>query len=1450
MGMVGAKTKRFPQGSAEDLGRVEGVATAGAEGQVSQAMDGCGEHGQLVEEAIQRVAERPIEHLADIVCTEEGEVHLGALVAEDSLVRVEEDAQVGVLATHGSVEIPCEGRLVVEFGCGEGDQLVAEGNLSPRPIIGHGDLTAPAVMQLNIDQSAALERDPKQVKLKGRRGILPSDRQLRSASTASSNSLQHISLILSHLWLPCALCFSFVHAKCTLEERKELWQALVLEKPSSQPWCICGDFNAIIAPDEKKGGRPFSSTEGLELMSFMEEAEVFDVGFSGSSFTWCNNRQGRARIWKRLDRLLINGECSDLPASVAVFHLARHPFDHAPLKISFASRLDNKPHPFRFLNVWTSNASLLDVIRTACQRECQGSPMKILCTKLLSTRRAIQEWNKHTFGNIFDASREAETDMRRAEARLEIEGSDDAQVKLHWSQARLNNALSVEEHYWEQKRRTQGVIHRIKDANGVWLESDEDIANKAVRYFSDIFSEPASNAQDLLQVIPTCVPAEESARLEADPTMEKVKRVILAMDGESAAGPDGFTSRFFSFAWEVIGPDVFNAILSFFCGVVIPRFFTSTSIILIPKGPNPQDFSKFRLISLCTFFNKVLSKILADRLASLLPCLVSPQQTSFVKGRNITENYLLAQELVSGIRKASRGGNVALKLDMSKAYDRVSWLFLINVLRRFGFGERFIDMVWRLISNVWFSIIINGASYGLFQSRRGLTQGDPLSLALFVLGADVLSRALNNLVAQVGFLGFKVPLGCPPVTHLAFADDVLIFTNGSARALRNIIRVLELYQRSSGQQVNGQKSGYVVHPFTPIARRRTIERITGFPQQQSPIRYLGFPLHLGRSKASDFGEVSQAVLGRILSGKSKLLSQGGKLVLIKYVLSSIPLHLLSATVLPVSVFSMIEKVCSNFLWGSNEGGPRYHWIRWDRLCFPTEEGGVGFRQLRDVYTAFSLKLWWKFRTGDSLWAKFLLAKYCRHSHPCQVEYNARASAIWKRLTYVSRHAELSMRWLVNSGTCDFWYDTWLGSEALFHRVPIHETLTFKDFLVDGRWSSLLLARHFPTDIMDLILQQPPPVGERPDELVWMSSASEQFSLSYAFQEIRQRLPLDDVLGRFGVQLPSKCFCCRSATGESIKHIFASGQLAREVWGYFGAVCGIGSPQGRDVVLAVSSEVNRWNLLPPLDQFFDRLSEPPVPLQCKIVRWRATGTGIATLNTDGCSKCNLGASGGGGVLRDSEGRFLIGFSVCLGVSTSLRAEVLALLAGLRLCLPSERFHTGSSTIRLVGVGRYIATPVSVSVADSKRGQEVEFFTLKIYHGGVYVKEPVEKYVGGSMESFEGVIAMRVNRAIVSDFCYYLGYPANVTMMQANGETEVYVVSEFHIRLIDGKCESAVASSSCNAVEIGEDDDFFVDITFEDVDVADLEEIPVHVEKMKELEKKKQETCQTVEVEEVE
>ena len=149
---------------------------------------------------------------------------------------------------------------------------------------------------------------------------------------------------------------------------------------------------------------------------------------------WSNNRKGRAWISKRLDRFLINGDCLDLSDSISVLHLVRHPSDHAPLKILFAARSDNKPRPFRFLNIWTTKPELLEVIRQAWNQDVDGSPLRILCSKLLATRRAIQAWNKQHFGNIFDAVRSMEDAVQRAEEAVDHDVSEECQVELSKAQ--------------------------------------------------------------------------------------------------------------------------------------------------------------------------------------------------------------------------------------------------------------------------------------------------------------------------------------------------------------------------------------------------------------------------------------------------------------------------------------------------------------------------------------------------------------------------------------------------------------------------------------------------------------------------------------------------------------------------------------------------------------------------------------------------------------------------------------------------------------------------------------------------------------------------------------------------------------------------------------------------------------------------------------------------------
>ncbi|XP_019259988.1 PREDICTED: uncharacterized protein LOC109238018 [Nicotiana attenuata] len=155
-------------------------------------------------------------------------------------------------------------------------------------------------------------------------------------------------------------------------------------------------------------------------------------------------------------------------------------------------------------------------------------------------------------------------------------------------------------------------------------------------------------------------------------------------------------------------------------------------------------------------------------------------------------------EIIKDIKKPSRGGNVVIKLDMAKAYDRVSWEFLCMALKNIGFYEWWIHLIHNYISNNWYSVIVNGGRHGFFKSNMGLRQGDPISPSLFFISAELLSKMLNNLHDRQGYKGFYMSVNGPKINHLSFANDTILFCNGGKDTLEIILKTLEIYEKISG----------------------------------------------------------------------------------------------------------------------------------------------------------------------------------------------------------------------------------------------------------------------------------------------------------------------------------------------------------------------------------------------------------------------------------------------------------------------------------------------------------------------------------------------------------------------------------------------------------------------------------------------------------------------------
>uniref|UniRef100_A0A1U7V1B1 Uncharacterized protein LOC104212570 n=1 Tax=Nicotiana sylvestris TaxID=4096 RepID=A0A1U7V1B1_NICSY len=350
-------------------------------------------------------------------------------------------------------------------------------------------------------------------------------------------------------------------------------------------------------------------------------------------------------------------------------------------------------------------------------------------------------------------------------------------------------------------RRKRLKLSRIQNSLGNWIEEDHLIAEEAVKFYKDQFTKSAvPNAFDILNHVPSMVDSDQHERLMALPSNEEVKRAVMGLNGDSAGGPDDFTGAFYQTCWETIEEDVVGMVRAFFCGQQLPKSVTHTNLVLLPKKKEVMTFADMRPIGLSNFVNKIFSRVIHERLIEFLPNLISQEQTGFVRGRSIVENAIMAIP------------------DQNAKED----------------PEAFIGLIFDLIGNNWYSILINGQPNGFFKSSRGVKQGDPLSPTLFILAAEAMSRGLNSLHTNLYFCGFGMPKWSPKINHISYADATIIFSSSDETSLRLVMEVLQAYESSSGQLVNKAKYAIYLHQLTDNEVINKVERIT-VVERQTPI---------------------------------------------------------------------------------------------------------------------------------------------------------------------------------------------------------------------------------------------------------------------------------------------------------------------------------------------------------------------------------------------------------------------------------------------------------------------------------------------------------------------------------------------------------------------------------------------------------------------------------------
>ncbi|WZZ89725.1 hypothetical protein YC2023_118304 [Brassica napus] len=442
------------------------------------------------------------------------------------------------------------------------------------------------------------------------------------------------------------------------------------------------------------------------------------------------------------------------------------------------------------------------------------------------------------------------------------------------------------------------------------------------------------------------------------------------MPMNKSPGPDGYSVEFIRASWDTVGEDVIKAVREFFRNGKLLKDMNTTAISLIPKKPEACSLSDFRPISCCNIVYKLISKIIANRLKPILSECVSPNQAAFLKGRSLRENVLLATELIKDYNKSSCHKSAMLKIDIHKAFDTVCWEFVTKVLAAQEFPPMFIAWIQECISSPRFSIAINGELAGFFEGKKGLRQGDSISPYLFIMLMEVLSRLLDRAQAEGSFRLHPL-CSDPKLTHLLFADDLLVFSDGSRMSTAGIKETMNLFKNWSGLDINETKSEIFYGGYSDI-QKSVLSDLSGFQRGEFPTRYLGLPLSPKRISAATLQPFVDRITSKLHSWTVKFLSFAGKVKMIYSVIYGMVNFWSSVFVLPKWFYAKVDSLCSGFLWKNNTTSAIGARVSWVNICKPKSEGGLGIRQLEEFEMVFRLKrVWLFFSESGSLWVPWL-----------------------------------------------------------------------------------------------------------------------------------------------------------------------------------------------------------------------------------------------------------------------------------------------------------------------------------------------------------------------------------------------------------------------------------------------------------------------------------------------
>uniref|UniRef100_A0A251U4I0 Putative RNA-directed DNA polymerase, eukaryota, Reverse transcriptase zinc-binding domain protein n=1 Tax=Helianthus annuus TaxID=4232 RepID=A0A251U4I0_HELAN len=821
-----------------------------------------------------------------------------------------------------------------------------------------------------------------------------------------------------------------------------------------------GDFNEVRSPVERFNSE-FVASHAEAFNDFILSAALHELVMGGAKFTYMNDRGDKL---SKLDRVLVCiGFLENWPTA-SVLALDRGYSDHRPLLLNMVPS-DYGHIPFRLYNSWLDMHGFVEFVIERCSQFMFNGPADLaLATKLRWLKNRIKEWVK------VEKNRNDELYLSR---KKRIEALEELAEERALNQVELDQRAEFKQYILEidhgkmldtrQKSRIRWALdgdenscffHSIVNANtssnringvfkdGVWETNPTVVKQHFFDFYESLFKEPML-MRPPIECPNLSVLTEEEAEVLVRPfSAREIKDAVWDCDGDRAPGPDGFNFKFLKRCWNGVQADFIKIFDEFFESMQVNRCCTSSFIALIPKVKDPLMPSDYRPISLVGCINKVISKVLVNRLKSVIGKLISEEQSAFIAGRSITDGPLILNELLAWMKYGKKTAMI-FKVDIQKAYDSLNWGFVDSIMEQMNFPIRWRRWIMAILRSARQSVLVNGSPTMEFECSRGLRQGDPLSPFLFVIAMEALTGIMKKASSTGLYHGIRCNNMGPNLSHFLYADDVIFLGEWSNINALNLSRILRCFYLASGLRVNLSKCSLygvgvgeqeIIHMASVLCCK-----VGSFP-----FKYLGLQVGANMNLVKNWKPIVDLFKTRLSIWKAEKLSYGGRITLIKSVLSALPTYFFSLYKAPVQVLNDLERLRRTFFWGGSEEDAKMNWMAWEHVIGPIEYGGLGFGSLRDANLSMLAKWWWRFKVEkQGLWRKVIWALH--HTSRTWNYIPARLSLAgpWKQIFKISN--ALSERGVIISKTIKehvgngldvaFWVDVWLGTIPLFILFP-------------------------------------------------------------------------------------------------------------------------------------------------------------------------------------------------------------------------------------------------------------------------------------------------------------------------------------------------------------------------------------------------------------------------------